>query len=590
MRIRDLTTIAASAAALALGLTGCSEDVACVSDDECPNGQVCSSGFCEAAPAGDAVGDAAAADGAGEQDAGGDTGGAPDTGGVTDTGEVEDAGGVTDTAGGGDTGGGVTDAGGDPDTGGTKDTTIEWDLGGEPDETPPTVLSTTPAVGEEGVPIPFTVAITFSEPMRAETIDENNVRLLSLTGKSIGGKPTLSADKTVVTLTPEPGKLSLVTPFTIQIEPIVQDVAGNKLEAAFTGTFYTAPPANLEGYATIAAQLAPTAHVAVNTTKPVVSYPTRFDADGDWDGIGNASWVQEKAKSLPAAVYWDVAETKSHLFVTYTWFWPYRDTTGTPKTAHANDTAGVLVVAQKLPEVTPIAAYSYGRNDEVEEVFAWVASGSVMDGKPNTTKAVAPEVLFEDGRFQGYLTTPLHQGCTWVASGSGACELNAGIQASLSTVVYALDQGIATTVQAEGGKWPQAEESIDFQLIHGLTAFWPRRGAKGEGGVYGASFDYEPLPNRPGSSLKGLPSIFVAPDGTYGGRPGWAWGWKPAQGGFFQMPRGTMFLDPAIWVAKRHSLETTWDAEAKTGWSVDYCFHPYQGIDNRGTNSDCPAE
>lgn len=590
MRIRELTTLTACVAALALGAAGCSEDVACVSDSECPTAQVCSGGFCEAAPASDAI------DGSGDPDTvPGDTGGgnAQDTAGgadaVPDTG-AGDGGGTPDTnipdaGGAGDTGGGATDAGGH------KDTVVEWDLGGgEPDETPPYVQATTPAVGEEGVPIPFTVTITFSEPMRTETIDENNIRLLSLTGKSIGGKPVLSADKTSVTLTPEAGKLSLVSPYTIKVDPIVQDVAGNHLEAEFLGTFYTAAPANLGAYAQLAAQLAPTAHVAINTAKPVLSYPTRFDADGNWEGIGNAAWVQEKAKSLPAAVYWDVAETKSHIFLTYTYFWPYRDTTGTPKPAHANDTAGVLIVAEKLPELTPIAAYTYGRSDEVEEVFAWVSAGSILDGKPNVTKAVAPEILFEDGRFQGYLTTPLHQACTWVASGSGACELNAGIQATLATVVYGLDQGVATTVQAEGGKWPQAGESIDFQLLHGLTAFWPRRDSKGEGGVYGATFDYEPMTNRPGSALKGIPSIFVAPDGSYGGRPAWAWGWKPATGGFYQMGRGTIFIDPAIFVAKRHSLDTNWDAEAKTGYSVDYCFEPYLGIDNRGTDPDCPAE
>lgn len=583
MRIRMLTTLAAClAAASALMLGGCAEDSACSSDKECPTNQVCNGGFCEAAPAADALGDATGGDTAVTEDTGTTEDTAADTGATEDT--AADTGGLTDT-------GGTPDTGGTGDTGGPEDTTVVWDLGGgEPDEVPPTVLSTDPAAGEEGVAIPMTVTITFSEPMRAETIDENNIRVLSITGKSIGGKPVLSADKTSVTLTPDPAKLTLISPFTISVDPIVQDVAGNHLEAAFTATFYTAPPANLGGYAQMAAALAPTVRVAVNATKPIGSYPTRFDADGDWEGMGNASWVLEKAKTLPAAVYWDVAETQSHLYFTYTYFWPYRDTTGTTKTPHANDTAGILIVAAKFPELTPVAAYTYGRNDEVEEVFAWVAAGSPMDGKPNVTKAVDPATLFVDGRFQGYLSTPLHQSCTWIASGPGACELNAGIQASLLTAVYALDQGIATTVQATAGVWPIAGENIDFQLLHGLTAFWARRGSKGEGGVYSESFDYQPMSGRPGSSLKGLPSLFQAPPGSYGGRPGWAWNWKPAQGGFFQMARGTVFLDPAIFVEKRHSLEANWDTGTKTGFSDSYCFHPYLGIDERGKKDDCPAE
>lgn len=583
MQTRMLYPLAACAAALLLG--ACAEDEGCSSDKECPSGQVCNSGFCEA-PSGDAEADATSTDGSTAED--GDAG-ATD---VADAGTLDDAGTGTgaDAATGGDVAT-IPDTTAPVDTAKPQDVPVQWDLGRtNPDEEPPTVLSTSPAAGEEGVALPVKVTITFSEPMRAETIDENNVRVLSITGKSIGGKPELSADKTTVTLTPDPTKVTLVSPYTISVDAIVQDVAGNHLGAPFIATFYTTTPPNLGGYAQMAAALAPTVQVAVNGTKPVVSYPTRIDADGDWDAMGNASWVQEKAKSLPAAVYWDVAETQSHLYFTYTYFWPYRDTTGTPKTAHANDTAGVLIVASKLPELTPVAAYTYGRDDEVEEVFAWVAAGTDLAGKPNVTKAVDPAVLFVDGRFQGYLTTPSHQSCTWVASGPGACELNAGIQASLMTAVYALDQGIATSIQPKGGTWPSAGESIDFQLLHGLTAFWARRGAKGEGGVFDGSFDYEPISGRPGSNLKGLPSLFQAAMGTYGGRPGWAWNWKPAQGSFFKMGRGTIFLDPAIFVEKRHSLKANWDTAAKTGFSNTYCFHPYLGIDERGKLDDCPAE
>ena len=589
MELRKLVTCAALA--LLLGSpTGCAEDTACVTDDECPAGQVCSGGFCEAKPPADGAGADGTADGAVTPDTLVDAGG--DASGVTDIGGA-DVPGLDDL---GTPIGDVADTGTPPDDTGTTppDTGKKEDINGEVDLVAPYVVSTTPADGEQGVALPFVVTITFSEAMRKEGIDSNTFKLTDVAGKPVGGDPVLSADGKTVTLTPTPNKLLLTSPYHLRVgrpasdQPIVvADVAGNKLEEELVVVFYTAAPAGMEEYATLAAQLSPTVHQGVSKDNPKLDYPTRFDLDGDFEAVGNPTYISETAKSVDTAIYWDVAETKSHLFFTYVFYYPLRKPAG-GGVQHANDTAGLIVVARKDPELTPIEAITYGRDGDVEEMLAYVVEGSEISGKPLVDKEYPTDTLFPDQRFQSYLTTPRHQSCAWIHDGPGSCKLNDGVKKITSFITYAFDQGVATKLEKKDGAWPMDGDPVDYQLVHWLPAFWTHRDEFGSKALWESKFDYEPLFDRPGDFLVDLPRFFGSPDTMNGGRPPWSWNWKPAIAAFYGFNEGTPFLDPAIYVAKRHSLDTNWDSATKTGFSTEYCFHPYQGIDKRGTDPDCP--
>ena len=58
-----------------------------------------------------------------------------------------------------------------------EDATAQTDVNDVPDLEGPVVLSISPGDEEEGVQLPFTVTITFNEPIREETVDGNTFAL-----------------------------------------------------------------------------------------------------------------------------------------------------------------------------------------------------------------------------------------------------------------------------------------------------------------------------------------------------------------------------------------------------------------------------
>jgi len=81
--------------------------------------------------------------------------------------------------------------------------------------------------------------------------------------------------------------------------------------------------------------------------KPRADAITRFDYDGDW--IGENNWEHLDDFELPAYVYFDVKETKSHYFIMYALFHP-RDYARIcfPIICHENDLEAVTLVINKL--------------------------------------------------------------------------------------------------------------------------------------------------------------------------------------------------------------------------------------------------
>lgn len=487
------------------------------------------------------------------------------------------------------------DAGEEPDSTDSSDDTIEdsessTDIDDSPDLEGPVVLSVSPDHDEEGVQIPFDVTITFSEPIREETVDGNTFTLKNAAGDSIGGKPSLSEDETTVTITPVETKQEWASPYTLEISFLVQDKLGNPMDSGFESRFYTDAPQNMELYRSLAEQFFPVVYQSVRAGNAHYDYPTRIDLDEDWAASNNRQALKGASEVSPA-LYWDVAETRSHVFLHYTLYYPLMVADGEIANPVASDTSGVIVTLFKGDgsDMSPVSVTTYGTYSGVEEVRAYQVEGSSLGNSNLVDGADTWENLAEGDGFKLWVSQPLHVACSWHLGGDGACELNEGILLELSWLVLSYLDGIPTLLIKDGG-WPTTGGDIGVEMLHGLTHLWPRRTLYGPEGLWrdNYSFEYSPLENRPGGDLDALPSFFDPAEDHDPGRPPWAWRWKPGLSQFTDLPQGTLYLDPAFFFMKRHGIEgEPWEAAEGTGWSLEYCFHGALGIDQRGNFGEC---
>ena len=103
------------------------------------------------------------------------------------------------------------------------------------DQTPPTVLSVTPAPDATDVAIDIHPSVTFSEPMLARSFEANTLRL------SLDGTPvitTLSVENDTAVLT-QAVPLSYDSIYTVTLETGPTDLAGNRLPARQSWSFTT---------------------------------------------------------------------------------------------------------------------------------------------------------------------------------------------------------------------------------------------------------------------------------------------------------------------------------------------------------------
>jgi len=481
------------------------------------------------------------------------------------------------------------------------------------DTTPPTVARSEPANDATGVPIPFQVKVTFSEPIRFEqTVDEDTFQVQDFQGNLLQGTRTYDAATWTVTFTPAPTTVYYpASPYKVVLSSIIQDMSGNRLNQ--TEIRFSTTAGNLDDYEALAARYAPLLYQSVNPQAPQFDYPTSFHFDGDWKAQNNDQNLL-RATRIPAWIYWDAVETRTHIFLRYAYFYP-RHVEG--ESSFGNEVAGAMVVIAKAPSEEPIAVETYFGAASKEDVrsFVTVESGIVKDGAAGESGEpdgnlndkdrkyfgvnwVFPKgTLFPGGHYQAYLTRGTHESCAWVQTNKEStldfrCQLNEGILSGLSILHFAYVDGVATEIQKGAQGFPVTNDTanpIGYGLQSVLREWWSRRDRLDD--LYGSQFTYEAPAGRPGGGIVAPTSFQNTMDPQMpGGRPPWAWSWKPtvADPDFYykQMPQGALFFDPAWYFAERHRLTLTAGNE---GFSSTYCFHPYLRIDRRGADPDCPA-
>ncbi len=472
-----------------------------------------------------------------------------------------------------------------------------------PDLTPPWIETTSPADNEMGVAVPFVVTVQFTEPMHAITLEAKTVRMHDAGGKEVGLEfEWLDEETSLLQLTPS-GAIFHSSPYSITIDPIVKDKAGNSMGNTFSFTFYTKAVPSLNGYAELAGKYAPLIYQETNTTSPQFDYPTRFDLDSDWVAEDNVEFIKGAATTIEPTVHYSVTETKSHFFITYAFFYPYRYTED-ESSRFGNDVSGALVVVRKVNEA-PVAVETYFKRETDERSFSFITEESQLlppgktfsDLKFDGMLPIA--TLFPGNRYVAYLSGRKHESCLWLDENNGfldGCILNTGIKNGMQKIEMNYKNGVVDILKKEGSKFPQAKADVGFALVHLLDSWWARRADIGSGKVWAEDYKYQPdthFANRPTLSTK-IPTSFIDPIGNDYGRPPWAWKHKPGNGSsYFDMPRGVWFLDPAVHFKLRHDQSNGWsdyDTQAGTGWSLEYCFNPYFNLDFRGIWPECTAK
>jgi len=570
MRTKALRLALAVFASAAL-FAGCGSDVGGAACDQegqpCEGGGVCTDGVC-------VVSDAAASD-------------------------VRDDGGPppVDLWGGDDVPPPV-DVPGPPDT--NRDT-LRYDTTAPdlmPDRTPPVVVSFEPADGQANVPVEFVVRVEFDGAVRPTTIIKGSTfSITDVDGDEVAGS---------VEFLPDPGAPTTIvfrpsvailhgSPYRVELTPSIMDLAGNRMTEFVRWRFFTEPLPAPADHTALAARYAPWIRQQTLVPNPEYEYIAPFDLDGDWDLTDSVAAIRA-ADAVPGVVYYAVVETKSHWFVSYLYYHPYRDEGDND---YGNDLAGAQVVVERHPQERPLLVQLWFLTGTQQDVVAYVTSESGLTGAYIDGTWPAAE-LFPDGHYPAWLTARSHQSCLWLDRDNGflsPCRLADADVPSLTFVEYVPPTGDepGEALVEQDGAFPltTGADPVRYVLEDVLVDFWPRRMDVQPGGVvFSETFEFAShsdvtLGDRPGAGTR-LGSRFVNPTTSAGyGLAPWAIDWRPSAGPFVVLETGTLFLDPAYFLKKRFPSLPDWDPDAKTGFSLDYCYHPFLDINRRPTDPEC---
>ncbi|MBM4344238.1 MAG: Ig-like domain-containing protein [Deltaproteobacteria bacterium] len=450
------------------------------------------------------------------------------------------------------------------------------------------LVAVAPPAGATGLAHAFSITLTFSADLKAAAATKNTIAVTTNGGVGLPCKFAVAGKQLTITpiaAAPAASRVAVV------LGTLVQSYQGVPLQETAL-SWYTADWADQAGYAQLAERFAPTVRQAIGGPSDYLRAP---DFDGDWLLADNPKNAADK----PALgqVAWAATETRSHLYLTYLYYWPARSAVA-PGVPFDNDTAGAMVVVDRKTQL-PVALQTFFKAKSDEQSWLWTATEAGWPTKSKFIRAVVPrDQLFEvvdapgcadataascKRRHPAYLTAGSHQSCLWTDAGEVAdqqCVLNAATKAALKVVQYQ-PAPVATAAALPDG-------NATYALVPLLQSWWLHRDESGPAGPFvDTQFVYVPAQGRPTGPGYGLGSKLVSAKTDDFARPPWAWRWKPGtlSASYYDLPRGAAFLDPAWQMWHRLGGETAglakWDEAKKTGFSTDYCFNAYLGIDVR---------
>jgi hypothetical protein len=335
----------------------------------------------------------------------------------------------------------------------------------------------------------------------------------------------------------------------------------------------------------IAAAFAPTFYQSLGSQSRF-DFITNFDFDGDWRGDNNWTNAANPRFPLPAYIYYSVAETETHYFVTYAVFHPRdykggdqngialseaiekgiellggKDPTGLSNQvtlAHENDLEGVLVVAEKRGKSLHDAQVQYVETTAHNRFLKYVSDKLTMQGfEPIRLNGQHPELYIEP-RGHGILSNLSDRG----RNQDGRF------------LIYSYTGKPSDPVKESNN------EKIGYTLIPIYSTLWSQA-LLGESQTYALTNDYTKLLTAvrinysKGANLKSLAGnttvkLGSAFRGSIGGknRALAPWGWFDLTER--DRPIGEWFFDPAGTVKRHFRLEES--------FSIKYTHAPTVGI------------
>ncbi|MBI5607989.1 MAG: hypothetical protein HY902_03820 [Deltaproteobacteria bacterium] len=459
------------------------------------------------------------------------------------------------------------------------------------------LLASDPTHGAAEVPAQFAAKLTFSTALKAVSASNYTITVTGPGGTAIPVTFAVTgATLTIAAKQPAP----LASRVDIVLGPLVQSAQGVPL-AETKLSFYTQGPENTQGYAKLAARFAPLVRQAFATSADQLR---ALDYDNNWQVADNLSNLNKFVAG--GQVVWAAVETRSHVYLTYAYYWPERKGVAPGVPVH-NDVSGAQVVVERQSGL-PVALQTYFKAKTDEPMWLWVATEAGWPQKSKYVRAfwsrnqifppdqLAPEcqpTAPNPGEcprhFPAYLTAASHQSCLWSDAGESSdqqCVASDYVKSTLKLLLYsqAATAGDPPMPTSEGA--PAA-----YTLRPLLNSWWLHRDETGPSGLFvDTQFKYAAASGRPAGLGESIGSRFASDlDNGDFGRPPWAWTWHPTvlSASYYDLPRGTPFYDPAGLLYNRLGGAAAgmpaWDAAKKTGFSTDYCFNPYLGIDKRDT-------
>ncbi len=228
-----------------------------------------------------------------------------------------------------------------------------WTFTTAVDNVPPSVISVVPAAGATNVPPTTSVALTFSEPMDAGTINGNTITLKNTTtGTPVAGAVSYNVATRVATFAPTVA-LANGTGYTVTVTTGAKDASGNPLPGQFTSTFTTAAaPDNTPPTVVATAPLDGATNVAISTTVTAT-----FSEAMDAATITASGTFTLKTTSGGVAVPGTVTYSAATNTATFSPTSPLSNSTGYTATIStaAKDLAGNPLAANKVISFTTIA-------------------------------------------------------------------------------------------------------------------------------------------------------------------------------------------------------------------------------------------
>jgi hypothetical protein len=420
------------------------------------------------------------------------------------------------------------------------------------------------------VALDSTVTVEFNEAMRATTINVQSIEIRNPANERVLADVSYDEATMTATLTPQ-APLRQATPFRIVVTQFVRDEAGNELAEEYESRFYTTyeEPAEITE---IAETWAPYIYQEIGNTDgggPNADIPTTVDFDSNLKARDNLSKAKLNSTNTTASVYYNVVESQTHYFITYSMYYPAR-TTEDAEFEH-DFTGMVLVVDRETDTLLFAEGVRVQQGEDVAFGFTENASG-VSGTLPQEWGFDAASTLEDETHLPMYIVAGIHDACLFPIAGSPPyCTHNAGEFSDSGVLLKPGDQG-----QTYDDAMMNADDMLEmtYELIPLPATLWTRRTDIGSEELWQQTLAYTPIgEDRPATTTGGvsiiLPNrLFSDDDTTYGKPP-------------FQFLRtstesngGQWLIDPAYLLLNRYDI-------GDLTWSQEYCFNVFLDVNQR---------